>query len=935
MNAVFLLDYWLVATLFLVVVGLGILRQRQPAKRVAWIRGAFFLLAFLPLVLLLPGRPKMVSLSPIYEANPSQPQETKPIRTGITSFPDKETLGRLAENEMPTIPLMISLSETPERIAMVKREPLSIFDTLFYAQFCGSGILAAWLCLGLLRTALFLRRSIPVPDTLISLVRESNCRVRVRMHPELVSPIIVGFFRPTIVLPVTENTHEIRAAIAHESAHYENGDLSGLALERLVMLGLFFHPLFWWLRKTVRRDQEILADLRAVEQTNRYDYAEQLLLWAGRTTTRRRFADSLGMVLGILEFQGRNPLTPPTPNKLMQLFGKLLGKMLARSGAQRPSRGLLHGAEAPAGPRASRAMKERMTMLLDQTIRWKPTSARFRGLIFGALALVALFVSTITLQPLSVPLRAETKVEPVSMPSRATEIPAADTTPLILDRLHETFQYDAKEPLPLGEALSRIQKDSGIKIVADVRTWEKFGVTAETPVMLHLPVRMPFKDVLDYVGKQLQLGYRIENGVVLFGPGRPNVIRTVQYYVGDLVGKTNDGDKTSDFQPLIDYIQTMVQPESWKENGPETIPYYPNMCLVIRQTDPAHEEIAKLLRGLRRYNDLQLQFKIDVLAESGPIDETMRSRTFTVFNGLSWTVDFPWKGETFVQLTPVSGRPVDEYHVAMNRPIQFNVPEGGRIGVTGIVGRTEGNDTIKFTVDLGEQGQLTRTFYASPIWEQEEESFMLGAPIPKPEDSHPRFLVTYNVSDLTSAGMSFESLAGLIVTVTDANEKDINIDMQNNLLRVEQSSGVHQDIRSLLDQLRELNNLEIDYIVESVSQESFSKVDREEPQWDRQEFTLKNGQTKTLTWDSEKPILVRISLKNSETEPSYTRVSPGQSLGIRGVITSDRQHVRVEAGHAGRVQGVYINTMDGQLANAEAGLAAGRLFTLKSPAVSR
>ncbi len=894
MNAAFLLDYWLVATLFLAVVGLGILRQRHPAKRVAWIRGAFFLLAILPLVLLLPGRPKMVSLCPVYEANQSQPHKTKPIRTGITSFPDKETLGRFAAKETPVIPLRIPLSETPGRIATVKRQPLSIFDMLFYAQLCGSGILAAWLCLGLLRTALFLRRSIPVPDKLIPLVRESNCRVRVRMHPELVSPIIVGFLRPTIVLPVTENMHEIQAAIAHESAHYENGDLTGLALERLVMLGLFFHPLFWWLRKTVRRDQEILADLRAVEQTNRYDYAEQLLLWAGRTTPRRRFADSLGMVLGILEFQGRNPLTSPTPNK---------------------------------------QMKERMNMLLDQNIHWKPTSLRFRGLIFGALALVALLVSTITLQPISVPLRAETKAEPVPMPSTATEIPAANSTALILDRLHETFQYDAKEPLPLGEALSKIQKESGIPIVADVRTWEKFGVTAETPVMLHLPVRMPFKDVLDYVGKQLQLGYRVENEVVLFGPSRPNVITTVQYYVGDLVGKANDGDKTSGFQPLIDYIQTMVQPESWKENGPETTPYYPNLCLVIRQTESAHAEIAKLLRGLRRYNDLQLQFKIDVLAESGPIDETMRSRTFTVFNGLSWTVDFPWKGETFVQLTPVSGRPVDEYHAAMNRPIQFNVPEGGRIGVTGIVGRAEGKDTIKFTVDLGEQGQLTRTFYASPIWEQEEESFMLGASIPKPEDSHPRITVAYNVCDLTSAGMSFESLAGLIVTVTDAGEKDINIDLQNNLLRVEQSSAVHQEVRSLLEQLRELNNLEIDYIVESVSQESFSKVSREEPQWDRQEFTLKNGQAKTLTWDSEKPVLVRIRLKNSETEPSYTRVPPGQSLGIRGDISSDRQHVRVEARQAGRVQGVA--TLDGQLANVEAGLAAGRLFTLKSPAVSR
>ena len=49
------------------------------------------------------------------------------------------------------------------------------------------------------------------------------------------------------------------------------------------MLLLFAHPLYWWLRRQIRNDQELVADAVAARE-NRPDYAEELLGWARLTT---------------------------------------------------------------------------------------------------------------------------------------------------------------------------------------------------------------------------------------------------------------------------------------------------------------------------------------------------------------------------------------------------------------------------------------------------------------------------------------------------------------------------------------------------------------------------------------------------------------------------------------------------------------------------
>src|SRR5205085_10723216 len=58
---------------------------------------------------------------------------------------------------------------------------------------------------------------------------------------------------------------------------------------------------------------------------------------------------------------------------------------------------------------------------------------------------------------------------------------------------------------------------------------------------------------------------------------------------------------------LMRLICSVVAPESWRRNGNRaTIEYFPmGMGLVVQQTSQGHEEIAALLNGLRRLQDVE------------------------------------------------------------------------------------------------------------------------------------------------------------------------------------------------------------------------------------------------------------------------------------------------------------------------------------------
>ena len=72
------------------------------------------------------------------------------------------------------------------------------------------------------------------------------------------------------------------------------------------------------------------------------------------------------------------------------------------------------------------------------------------------------------------------------------------------------------------------------------------------------------------------------------------------------------GGSQADFDSLIELIETTIKPNSWQENGgPGTISSFEiNLSLIISQTQEVHEEIADLLKQLRRMQDLQVTIEV-------------------------------------------------------------------------------------------------------------------------------------------------------------------------------------------------------------------------------------------------------------------------------------------------------------------------------------
>jgi hypothetical protein len=107
--------------------------------------------------------------------------------------------------------------------------------------------------------------------------------VDLRVSESLDEPVAFGLFPPVIILPESlakeGESAACQAALSHEWEHIMRGDLWYLALCRWLTIVLFANPLYWWLRRQLNRDQELLADA-AVTHMTPVDYAALLVQWS-------------------------------------------------------------------------------------------------------------------------------------------------------------------------------------------------------------------------------------------------------------------------------------------------------------------------------------------------------------------------------------------------------------------------------------------------------------------------------------------------------------------------------------------------------------------------------------------------------------------------------------------------------------------------------
>jgi hypothetical protein len=113
-------------------------------------------------------------------------------------------------------------------------------------------------------------------------------------HPACVTPMTVGFIAPVVILPTdwTQWTAaELSAVLAHEEEHVRQRDplVAGVALVNRALF--WFHPLSWWLQRTIAGLSEHACDAVVISRGHDVDlYSSCLLRFA------RRAADAGGRI---------------------------------------------------------------------------------------------------------------------------------------------------------------------------------------------------------------------------------------------------------------------------------------------------------------------------------------------------------------------------------------------------------------------------------------------------------------------------------------------------------------------------------------------------------------------------------------------------------------------------------------------------------------
>jgi beta-lactamase regulating signal transducer with metallopeptidase domain len=171
--------------------------------------------------------------------------------------------------------------------------------------------------------------------------RQSAALPRLRQSDETVSPVVIGAWRPVLLLPAGFDRlkeDEIRGALSHEFAHLARRDYLVNLLCQIFALPLAWHPAIHYVQKRIRDTREMLCDAVAAEEmASPVRYATCLVAFALRALDG---GDSALATQGLSMFDNRileeriarltqAPERPAPSTRLARLAGASLGLVLA------------------------------------------------------------------------------------------------------------------------------------------------------------------------------------------------------------------------------------------------------------------------------------------------------------------------------------------------------------------------------------------------------------------------------------------------------------------------------------------------------------------------------------------------------------------------------------------------------------------------------
>ncbi len=244
-------------------------------------------------------------------------QDSQPAATATASVPIRETARADAfASQAGRMPQTPAFAEIPPAIELARKNRERRAQALSTAArraiewpSPATWLLVAW-CAGMaIGVARFLQQGVAVARAVRHCAKvesESWCQSRdtvarqlgvrrvvpLRSHSGAVSPMVVGCWRPVVLLPSDADKWTIdrrRQVLLHELAHVQRRDVLTQSIAGLCCAVYWFNPLAWWGAAEMKRLREIACDDVVVAHTSRpSSYAETLLNVAKEYRCRQR-----------------------------------------------------------------------------------------------------------------------------------------------------------------------------------------------------------------------------------------------------------------------------------------------------------------------------------------------------------------------------------------------------------------------------------------------------------------------------------------------------------------------------------------------------------------------------------------------------------------------------------------------------------------------
>jgi hypothetical protein len=225
-----------------------------------------------------------------------------------------------------------------------------------------------------------------------------RARPALRVSDRVSRPVLVGAFRPAILIPGgldrPGDPTALRLSLLHELAHAETRDPLFNLVGRLGQVLWFFLPPVWWIRAQLALDHEFLADRRAAAKFGHLSsYASSLLGMASPPQAREGSStgaeDAAGLTGSALVQRVLMLVKCPFPVEarppawwLRSLTAVVVAVTLATS-ALRLRASAVEPGEAGAGPSVAASRAQPHTFRLSRlTIPARPPGGRRRGALF-------------------------------------------------------------------------------------------------------------------------------------------------------------------------------------------------------------------------------------------------------------------------------------------------------------------------------------------------------------------------------------------------------------------------------------------------------------------------------------------------------------------------------------------------------------------------